>query len=99
MQTAFENIESVRNADGVLMCNKRYVDGKLWAIVFANDNGNIRGKVAYNCDDLQCDYDWDWEMPMSDNGEVDDTDIIVTSEQDVDWLMKQFDRIVLKEVA
>lgn len=99
MQTAFESIESVRNADGVLMCNKRYVDGKLWAVVFTNDNGDVRGKVAYNCDDLQCDYDWDWEMPMSDNGEVDDTDIIVTSEQDVDWLMEQFDRIVLKEVA
>jgi hypothetical protein len=22
----------------------------------------LMGKVAYNCDDLQCDYDWDWEI-------------------------------------
>lgn len=26
-------------------------------------------KVAYNCDDLQCDYDYDWEMPLYKNGE------------------------------
>ena len=23
----------------------------------------LSAKVAYNCDDLQCDYGWDWYMP------------------------------------
>lgn len=37
-------------------------------LVFACDkdeNGetNLYCKLAYNCDDLQCDYAWDWEMP------------------------------------
>ena len=40
------------------------------------DNGNpIVGKIAVNCDDLQCDYDMDWNMPYnSETGDVWDTE-------------------------
>lgn len=37
-------------------------------------NGGLEAKIAYNCDDLQCDYDWDWRMPIDDkSGDVLDT--------------------------
>ena len=34
-------------------------------------------KIAYNTDDLQCDYDFDWEMPFNSNGDVYDTNSAV----------------------
>ena len=40
-------------------------------------------KLAYNCDDLQCDYDIDWEMPGGeDGGDVDDTNTEITTDVD-----------------
>ncbi len=40
-------------------------------LVFAHDEeAGLIGKVAYNCDDLQCDYDWDWMMPTDEDGNV-----------------------------
>lgn len=51
----------------------------------------VRAKVARNCDGLQCDYYWDWEMPVSeDSSEVLDSDIQVTAESaggDAAWLL------------
>ena len=42
-------------------------------LVFACDGeGNALCKVAYNCDDLQCDYDWDWDKPDGIDYECDD---------------------------
>lgn len=32
------------------------------------------GKIAVNIDDLQCDYDFDWYMPWSEDGDVYDTE-------------------------
>lgn len=32
-------------------------------------------KIALNCDDLQCDYDIDWNMPYDEKGEVYDTEM------------------------
>lgn len=47
------------------MPNEPYADGEY----------RVCCKLAYNCDDLQCDYDFDWEMPYDENsGDVDDTD-------------------------
>lgn len=42
-----------------------YLDSR-YALVFA-DCGDLGlcGKIAYNCGDLQCDYDWDWTMEDS----------------------------------
>lgn len=35
-------------------------------LVFADsDENGLVCKIAYNSDDLQCDYDWDWTEPMN----------------------------------
>ena len=42
-------------------------------LVFACDGeGDVLCKIAYNCDDLQCDYDWDWAKPDGIDYECDD---------------------------
>ena len=55
----------------VLKSYKEGLDGCMWvyldekyALVFADGGKELGlcGKIAYNCDDLQCDYDWDWTM-------------------------------------
>ncbi len=33
-------------------------------------------KIAYNCDDLQCDYEWDWASPVTEDGDVISWDMI-----------------------
>lgn len=63
------------------------------------DNPNADGeyricmKLAYNCDDLQYDFESDWEMPYDEKtGDVDDT----CSEfdlSDVDYLYKHYKKI------
>ena len=39
------------------------LSGKVF-LVFAcgDEEEGLKGKIAYNCDDLQCDYDWDWKI-------------------------------------
>lgn len=42
-------------------------------LVFACDGeGDAVCKIAYNCDDLQCDYDWDWVKSDEIDYEYDD---------------------------
>lgn len=45
-----------------------------WAEDEENGNLTLWGKIAYNCDDLQCDYTWDWDQVII-KGEVFDTEI------------------------
>lgn len=78
-------------------------DGKRWAIAIAWmdwDNTNdwkLYAKVAYQPTNsiMQCDYDIDWIMPYNEEtGEVDDTETEITDiEKDVDWLLKEWERI------
>lgn len=61
-------IKDVMNQSTFEGCIWKKLDRR-YALVFAwmidEDGTNIlRGKIAYNCDDLQCDYEWDWEMPL-----------------------------------
>ena len=56
------------------------------------DNPNADGeyricaKLAYNCDALQYDYEWDWEMPYDEEtGDVDDTDSEY-GDNTIEWL-------------
>lgn len=37
------------------------------------DQNGLLGKVAYNSDDLKCDFDWDWDMPRVNEDSVMDT--------------------------
>lgn len=41
-------------------------------LVFAYEDEKLWCKIAYNCDDLQCDYDWDWLKPENLDYECDD---------------------------
>ncbi len=82
-------------------------DGKRWAIVFAWmdwDNENIwrlYGKVAYQTTNtLMREYGMDWDMPTTDEGEVDDTEVSLAyedsesvSEADIDYLLKEWERM------
>lgn len=42
-------------------------------LVFTSDSDGLTCKVAYNTDDLQCDFDYDWYMPILDEYSVVDT--------------------------
>lgn len=78
-------------------------DGKRWAIVFAwmdwdnTDEWRFCGKVAYQpTNSMMQEYDIDWLMPTTDDGECDDTETGITSlslEADVDWLLKEWERV------
>ena len=71
--------------------------GNIWALVFGwDDEDFILGKVAYQPVNsiMQCDYEWDWTMPYDvETGEVDDTELIITGKDDIDWLFDQWERI------
>ena len=52
---------------------------------FATDtdkNYVICTKIAVNCDDLQSDYDVDWNMPYEDNGNVYDSEVTISKDED-----------------
>ena len=49
------------------------------------------GKVAYNCDDLQCDYDMDWYMPSDKHGDIADTSMAIRSAEDMKWFEEQLE--------
>lgn len=55
--------------------------------------GRVNCKIAYNCDDLQCDYDWDWWMPHhKDDNEVWDTELELRegyAEADAEYFYKE----------
>lgn len=44
-------------------------------------DGVRRMKIAFNCDDMQCDYGWDWEMPRLSDGRIWDTDVELDERQ------------------
>lgn len=55
------------------------------------------GKLAYNCDDLQCDYDFDWYMPYAENGDVYDTSMAISKRSDGEdfaWWLDECDTII-----
>ena len=55
------------------------------------------GKLAYNCDDLQCDYDFDWYMPYAENGDVYDTSMAISKRSegsDFAWWLGECDTII-----
>lgn len=59
-------------------------------LVFACDReGGILCKIAYNCDDLQCDYDWDWAKPEELDYECDHCDEWADSYADraAEWIV------------
>lgn len=78
-------------------CSYYYLDDT-FAIVFAWDNeGCLYGKLAYNIDDLQSDYDYDWYMPNIDGSieddyskEIMDTELVDCTALSVDGVYDHF---------
>lgn len=57
----------------------------------SDDEGPVM-KIAYNSDDLQSDYDWDWYMPTYEDGEVAFVEISLNAENaegDADYMIKE----------
>ena len=53
------------------------------------------GKVAVNIDDLQCDYDFDWYMPWSEDGDVYDTETTIGElEWSYNWLFGEAEYVL-----
>lgn len=84
-----EVLKDNRNFDG---CRYHYLDDT-YALVFAwtdvyglGQGESLCCKIAYNCDDLQCDYDWDWYMPIDKDNDVVITEIIDCQDSSVDVL-------------
>ena len=73
-----------------------YDDGEKWQVKMPLLNGEkliftLCAKVAINIDDLQCDYDFDWYMPSTKDGDIYDTDSALTGDykRDLDSLLDQ----------
>lgn len=63
-------------------------NGEPLCLVISKIDGEFHAKLAFNVDDLQCDYDVDWVMPFAENGDVYDTDTIVSdniNDWEYDW--------------
>lgn len=97
------NVWNLKDHEGTWFFDLDWDNGKRWAIAIAWmdwDNTNdwrLYAKVAYQPKNslMQCDYDIDWIMPYDEEtGEVDDTETEITDiEKDVDWLLKEWERI------
>lgn len=64
-------------------------------LVLAWENGELKGKLAKNIDNLQYDYEIDWEMPCKE-GETINTELILNSEnlaESVDWWLEELEGI------
>lgn len=57
------------------------------------DEKEVIMKLAVNTDDLQCDFDYDWEMPFDEKGNVWDT-MMTADETELDWIEKEAVEIV-----
>lgn len=66
-------------------------DGEKWQVKCGDVIFTLCAKVAINIDDLQCDYNFDWYMPSTKDGDIYDTDSALTGDykRDLDGLLDQ----------
>lgn len=50
----------------------------------------IRAKIAFNCDDLQMDYDWDWHGVSNKDGDIIDYEIELSKDSDFNRIVDDF---------
>lgn len=80
-QETIDFIKEMGSKEYIDGCAYKYLDDNL-AIVFGmNSDDLLAVKIAYNCDDLQCDYDIDWLMPIDSDGDVIDTEFVFYRDQ------------------
>lgn len=89
-QETIDFIKEIGSKEYIDGCAYKYLDNNL-AIVFGMNSGGLlslsdgllSAKIAYNCDDLQCDYDIDWLMPVNSDGDVIDTEFVFYRDQNL----------------
>lgn len=92
-----ETLEDGRKLVLVMGYQTGYDEGEEFQI---KDNGTVLtlcAKLAVNIDDLQCDYDVDWYMPYTKDGDVYDTEMAVNSKTDLEWYKEQA-KIIAKQL-
>lgn len=76
-----EQIESfLRGAVGSDFNGCRFIEtgvGDLFVVACKDEDGTTRAKIARNSGAFQRDYDWDWEEPRSESGEILDSEIAI----------------------
>ena len=71
MKTALNNFLKHTLAQGKFNgCVYHYLDDHYAVVLAWDDEYGLMGKIAFNCDDLQCDYDIDWLLPLTKSEEV-----------------------------
>lgn len=68
------------------VCYNKLFDNLYVVIGYNADGFTLACKIAVNCDDLQCDYDWDWNMPYDEEGVI-DTEYSIYSDTTIDELL------------
>lgn len=72
------------------------------ALVASQQEEGVFAKIAYNCDDLQCDYNWDWQMPVYKDGEICFTETLVQKGKITkltDWFLKCYKEMISEIVT
>lgn len=77
---ALENTESGKTLCLVYGYAEGYDKGEKYQVIENGKTYTLCAKLAFNIDDLQCDYDVDWYMPYNENGDVYDTDSAITDD-------------------
>lgn len=79
--------KALRQNEGVSFYGMGKCDnGETLYLVISKIDGEYQAKLAFNADDLQCDYDVDWIMPYAENGDVYDTDTTIDDDPELfDW--------------
>lgn len=62
------------------------IDDYLYVVTTQDDNNERLVKIAYNCDDLQCDYDYDWYFPQANEDDCYIYETSYTQEDDLSLL-------------
>lgn len=78
-----------------------YDEGEAYQVKEGTKVYTLCGKIAVNIDDLQCDYDFDWYMPIicdgdKLNGDIFDTGMALTEnhKRDLEWFMYNAKQII-----
>lgn len=75
-----------------------YNDGEDYQVKVGTETYTLCGKIAINIDDLQCDYDYDfdWYMPSNKDGDIYDTSMALSKNhaEDLTWFLSQAEEMM-----
>jgi len=95
LKTAYKSCST-----GFTGCWHHKLDDKLYVVAAQGEEGEVVAKIAYNCDDLQCDYDLDWYEPTYTDGECAFTELSLSKgkfRSDAEWFYGNY-KAMLREI-